>query len=424
MAASLDANVLATVFELLTTESDQVRSEAVNTVATVLKEAAVPAIRPFLKSPEAQTRRAAIRLMLQSSDGRTRQEALADFHELMKDCSPGGEQNRIEAARLMGELVEPEFSNHLSRLITDDPSPAVIQEAMAAAARGKYSRVIPDILPRLSSAATKTAAREALIQYGEMAVKELRGALFDSRVSRDIRLNIPQTLSKIQAQSAMNALQGGLLDEDRSIRFNVILAIEEMARCFPDLKVDRQIIESAVMSDALLYSQRFAVFSVLFGEQEKSSGHGESLLYFALIDSMERVKERVMWLLALLYPAEDIRRAWLALNSPNPLQRARATEFLDNLLAGELKNHVFPLYSDSQPDQRLRMALASLEIDAIDIDSALRMLLTQDDRWLKAATVWEVGIRKLFRFRNLISKLVDSEDAVLRETASKVIQRI
>jgi HEAT repeat protein len=424
MAASLDANVLATVFELLTTESTQVRSEAVNTVATVLKEAAVPAIRPFLKSPEAQTRRAAIRLMLQSSDARTRQEALADFHELMKDCSPGGEQNRIEAARLMGELVEPEFSNHLSRLITDDPSPAVIQEAMAAAARGKYSRVIPDILPRLSSAATKTAAREALIQYGEMAVKELRGALFDNRVSRDIRLNIPQTLSKIQAQSAMDALQGGLLDEDRSIRFNVILAIEEMARCFPDLKVDRQIIESAVMSDALLYSQRFAVFSVLFGEQEKSSGHGESLLYFALIDSMERVKERVMWLLALLYPAEDIRRAWLALNSPNPLQRARATEFLDNLLAGELKNHVFPLYSDSQPDQRLRMALASLEIDAIDIDSALRMLLTQDDRWLKAATVWEVGIRKLFRFRNLISKLVDSEDAVLRETASKVIQRI
>jgi hypothetical protein len=52
------------------------------------------------------------------------------------------------------------------------------------------------------------------------------------------------------------------------------------------------------------------------------------------------------------------------------------------------------------------------------------MLLTQDDRWLKAATVWEVGIRKLLRFRDLISKLVDSEDAVLRETALKVMRRI
>jgi len=412
------------VFELLTTESSQVRSEAINTVATVLKEAAIPVIRPFLKSPEAQTRRAAIRLMLQSGDTRTRQEAFADFHELMTDGSPEGVQNRVEAARLMGELVEPEFSNHLSKLIRDDPAPAVLQEAMAAAARGKYSRVIPDILSRLSSAATKTAAREALVQYGEMAVKELRSALFDSRVSRDIRLNIPHALSKIQAQSAMNALQGGLLDEDRFVRFKVILAIEEMARRFPDLKVDRQIIESAIMSDALLYSQRFTVFLVLFGELEKSSDLGESLLYFALMDSMERVKERVMWLLALLYPAKDIRRSWSGLNSSDPLQRAHATEFLDNLLAGDLKGYVFPLYSDGQPDQRLRIALASLGIDSIDTDSALRMLLIQDDRWLKAATVWEIGIRKLFGFRDMISKLVDSDDAVLRETAGKVMQRI
>jgi hypothetical protein len=142
------------------------------------------------------------------------------------------------------------------------------------------------------------------------------------------------------------------------------------------------------------------------------------------MDSMERVKERVMWLLALLYPAQDIRRAWSALNSTDPLQRAHATEFLDNLLTGDLKGYVFPLYSDGQPGQRLRMALASLGIDSIDTDSALRMLLAQDDRWLKAATVWEIGIRKLFGFRDMISKLVDSDDAVLRETASQVMQRI
>ena len=265
------------MFELVTSESVEVRSEAIRTWTTMLKEAAIPLIRPFLKSPEAQTRRAAIRLMLQSDDPRTRQEALADFHALIVDFSPEGVQSRIEAARLMGELVEPEFSDHLSKMIGDDPSTAVVHEAMAAAARGKYSAVIPDILLRLSSAATKTAARQALVQYGEMAVKALRDALFDSRAPRDIRLDIPQTLSKIPAQTAMNALQGGLLDDDRSIRFKVILAIEEMARCVPDLKVDRQIIESAVMSDAVLYSQRFAVFSAIFGPKDKLADHGESL---------------------------------------------------------------------------------------------------------------------------------------------------
>ena len=109
IASSLDSNVLAMVFELLTTESAQVRSEATNTVATVLKEAAIPVIRPFLKSPEAQTRRAAIRLMLQSGDARTREEAFADFHELMTDYSPDGAKNRFEAARLMASWWSRSF---------------------------------------------------------------------------------------------------------------------------------------------------------------------------------------------------------------------------------------------------------------------------------------------------------------------------
>ena len=187
------------------------------------------------------------------------------------DFGSDGERSRIEAARLMGELAEPVFADPLSRLIKDDPSPAVVREAMSAAASGKYPAVIPEVISRLSDGTTKTAAREALIQYGEMAVKGLRSALADGRVSRDIRLYIPKTLSKIHAQAAMNALHGGLLDEDRAIRFEVILALKEMARRFDDLKIDRQIIESAIMSDAQLYFRRFVICFALFNDRKKSS---------------------------------------------------------------------------------------------------------------------------------------------------------
>jgi ATP:ADP antiporter, AAA family len=422
MASSLDSNILTMLFELLTSERAQFRAEAINTVATVLKMADIPAIRPLLKSPEAQTRRAAIRLMFQSADAQARQDAGAAFRDLVTDFGPDGEKSRVEAARLMGELAEPVFSDDLGRFIRDDPSPAVIREAMAAAAVGKYPGIIPEVISRLSDGATKAAAREALIQYGEMAVKGLRSVLADSRVSRDIRLNIPKTLSKIHAQAAMNALHGGLLDEDRLIRFEVILVLKEMARRFADLKVDRQIIESAIMSDAQLYFRRFVVCFALFNDREKSLRHQDSLLHHALAESMERVKERVMWLLSLIYPGTDIRPAWSGLNSPDPLQRAHATEFLDNLLTGHLKNYVFPLYSDGQPDQRLRVALNSLGIDFIDADSALRALLAQDDRWLKAATVWEIGQRKLLGYRDVLAKLADADDAVLRETVNIVLQ--
>jgi HEAT repeat protein len=362
--------------------------------------------------------------LLQWGDARIRRDSFDAFRNLLSDQGPDGERSRVEAARLMGELEEPAFSVHLSRLITEDPSPTVVREAMAAAARGKYPGVIPEIISRLCCRATKTAAHEALVQYGETAVKGLRNALFDSRVSRDIRLNVPRTLSKIDAQAAMNALLGGLLEEDRSIRFQAVLALEEMARRFADLRVDREIIESAIMSDALLYSRRFVIFFALFGGREKSSGHGESLLYFALTDSMERVKERVIWLLSLINPARDIRRAWSGLRSEDPIQRAHAIEFLDNLLIGSIRKYVFSLYSDDPQDRRMRTALDLLGIDSMDADSAFRALLEQDDRWLKAATVWEIGIRKLRRFRDAISKLAGSDDAVLRETVSIVIQGI
>jgi ATP:ADP antiporter, AAA family len=410
--------------QMLQDENKEVRGEAISAACAIFKGGAISVVRPYLESADPQIKRRAVECLLRYGDALTREAALKSFHHMVNGDSAEGEQGRIEAARLMGELDEPEFSGHLSRLITDDPSTAVSREAMAAAARRKYSGVIRAIISHLCCSATKTGAREALIQYGEMAMKELKGALYDSRISRDIRLNIPQTLSKIHSQSAMNALLGGLLEEDRSIRFKVILAIEEMARRFADIRVDREIIESAIMSDALLYFRRFVIFIALFDQREKSLRHGESLLYVALTDSMDRVKERMMWLLSLIYPAKDIRRFWAGLNSGAPNKQADAIEFLDNLLTGEIKEYVFPLFSDAPQTRRFRASLGFFGMGTMDTESALRALLEQDDMWLRAATVWEIGIRGLTGFRDQIAEFLNSDHLVLREAAGKVINGI
>jgi len=423
VASSLEPNTLTMVFELVAAENAEVRGEAITTVAGLLKEAAIPVIRPFLKSPEIQARRAAIQLMLQSGDADHRQEALTVFRELVTSADPDGEPRRIEAARLLGEIDHPELSAYLSKLITDDPSPAVIREAMAAAARRKKPAVIKEVIVRLGSSVTNAAARDALVSYGEMAVRALRAALFDNDVAPDIRRQIPRTLSKIHAQPAINALQEGLIEEDRAIRFQVILAMEEMVRRFPDLRLDREIVESALMSDALLYFRRLVLFGALFGEREKASDPQESLLYYALNDSMARVTQRIMWLLSLIYPRKDIRHAWAGLGSNDPVPRAHGIELLDNLLTGNVKNYVFPIFSDGQPGQRVSAALNILGLQAIDDDEAIRSLLAQDDRWLKAAVVWEIGQRGLHGFRGDLLKLADSSDALLRETVNLVLER-
>ncbi len=419
-----DATTLKALTQMLQDENKEVQAQAISAACAIFKGDAITVVSPYLESPDPQVKRRAVECLLHHGDEVTRAAALNSFRKMVNDSTAEGEQGRVEAGRLMGEVYDPEFSAHLGRLIREDESLPVIRAAIAAAGMGKYPGVVRDIILRLGSKATKAGAREALIEYGEIAVKELRTALFDSRVSRDIRLNIPRTFSKIHSQSAMNALLGGLLEEDRFIRFKVILALEEMARRFADLKVDREIIESAIMSDALLYYRRLVIFIALFGHQEKSLGHGESLLYFALTDSMDRVKERMMWLLSLIYPTKDIRRFWAGLNSGEPNKQADAIEFLDNLLTGEIKRYVFPLFSDAPQARRFSASFGFFGMGTIDTESALRALLEQDDMWLRAATVWEIGIRGLTGFRDKIAQFLNSEHLALREAAGKVFHGI
>jgi hypothetical protein len=218
----------------------------------------------------------------------------------------------------------------------------------------------------------------------------------------------------------MDALLGGLLEEDRSIRFKVILALEEMARRFADLRLDREIVESAIVSDVMLYSQRFAIFYVLFTNGDEPVAERKSLLRQALVESMERVRERVLWLLSLIYPAKGIRAVWAALNSGNSTKQAHAVELLDNLLRGEVKRYSFPLYGDALEPTRFSVALGFLRWPSLDVNTALRMLLDQDDVWLRAATVWEIGRRGFGRFHVSIAPFLGSEHLVLREAAELV----
>jgi ATP/ADP translocase/HEAT repeat protein len=419
-----DPTILKEISHMLQDENRAVQAEAISAACAIFKEEAIAIARPYLESPDPQVKRRVLECLLRHGDAAMREAALSEFQKMVSDSHSEGETGRVQAALLAGEVYDQEFETALGKLIRDDPSHEVNHKAMAAAAKGKYPGVVPDIILRLGHNATKAGAHDALIEYGEIAVMRLRTALFDPGLPREVRVNLPRTLGKIHSQSAMNALLAGLTEKDRSIRFKVILALEEMARRFPDLKVDREIIESAIVSDVMLYSRRFAIFFVLFGRQEESFYTGGSLLSQALTDSMERVKERVMWLLSLIYPPRDIRRAWVGLRSTNPNVRAHAIEFLDNLLTRNMKRYVFPLFSDAQPIQVFSASLDLIGVKTIDTESALRALLDQEDSWLTAATVWEIGSRGLNDFREKILPFLNSENRVLRETAAAVIQRL
>src|SRR5262245_53526940 len=423
-AATTDLAKLKEIVRLLEDENGEVQAEAINVVCAIRKEDAIPVMRPYLESPDPRVQRSAIECLLHHGDPEIREVALATFRKMIANPGVDGAAGRIEAARLMGEVNDPEFPEYLSNLIRKDSSVPVIREALAAAGKRKEPTLLRDVIMRLGCPNTKGTAHQALVEYGEIAVDTLRDVLWDSHASRDVRLNIPSTLSKIAAPTSMNALLDGLNQEDGSLRYRIIVGLEEMARRLPNLRMDQQVVRRAIDAEASRFYRRFLTFFVLFGDDNDSSMNNGSLLRQALLENMEREKERVLRLLSLIYPPEDIGSATAALRSGNRAKQSQAIEFLDNLLSGDLKRHVFPLFDDAPAAARFQKFLALLGLKSFDREIAWQQLLKQDDVWLKAATFWEIGLRGLRDFRGKLQQYLNSTEPVLKETAALVMSRI
>src|SRR5215510_5465818 len=423
-ATSTDPEKLKEIVRLLEDEHGEVQAEAINVVCAIRKEDAIPVMRPYLESADPRVQRSAIECLLHHGDLEIREVALATFRKMIANPGIDGAAGRIEAARLMGEFDDPEFPGYLSKLIREDSSIPVIQEALAAAGKKKEQTLLKDVITRLGCPKTKGWAHRALIEYGEAAVEPLREALLDSNVSRDIRLHIPPTLSQIASPGAIGALLSGLNQEDGSLRYKMILGLEETARRLPNLPVDRHVIEMAIISEARRYYRRFLAFFGLFGDGSDHPKDDGRLLRQALLENMEREKQRVLRLLSLIYPPEDIRSATAALHSDSHAKQADAIEFLDNLLGGDVKRHVFPLFDDAPAMDRFERFLALLGLRSFDSETALQELLKEDDVWLKAATLWEIGLRGLRQFRAELGQYLNSKESVIRETAALVMSRI
>ena len=422
--ASTDPHKLKEIVRLLEDENGAVQAEAINVVCAVRKEDAIPVMRPYLESPDPRVQRSAIECLLHHGDREIREVALATFRKMIANPKVDGTPARMEAARLIGDVDDPELRRYLTMFIRDDSSMAVVHAALAAAGKIKEPTVLRDVIMQLGSPKAKSLAHEALVEYGETAVESLREMLLDSNISRDVRLNIPSTLSKIATPTAMNALLNGLTQEDGSLRYRIILGLEELARRLPDLRIDRRVIEAAIDAEATRYYRRFLTFFVLFGDESVDSTKNGSLLRQALLENMERERERVLRLLSLIYQPQDIGSATVALRSGNQAKQAQAIEFLDNLLTGDIKRHVFPLFDDAPWIERFQQFLAFVGLKSFDAETALHGLLKQDDVWLKAATLWEIGLRGLQDFRGELKQYLNSTEPVLQETAALVISRI
>ncbi len=331
---------------------------------------------------------------------------------------PSGVRDRAEAARLAA-LVPGTFADLLRDLIADGDAVVARQAIRSARVVGRAELVAP-LIEALGRTDLADEAAAALAEYGESILPELDDRLRDESVPVEVRRELPSVLLRIGTPDAEHILIQGLLAADVTLRHRVVASLNKLRDMHPDIRIDASVVELLLAAEIAGHYRSYQVLGPLRAQLKDDDPVLEALRH-----SMEQEIERIFRIMALLLPQSGLHDAYVGLRSVNPVIRANALEFLDNVLKPELRQVLVPLL-DSQVTTEERIQLANRFVGA-PLDSAERAvatLLASEDVWLRSCAVYAVGVLQLRSLAPQLRRFEDSDDPVLRESVSTARRRL
>jgi HEAT repeat protein len=209
---------------------------------------------------------------------------------------------------------------------------------------GKLGRreFVPLILPHLQSPLLADAAAAALLAYGERISGTLGDALADPGENAAVRRAVPGVLARIATPRAAAALLRALRRGDGAVRTEIIEALVRIRAARPEAAWPAETVAAEVRKSA-----------------EAACGWIERLVRGGTKDeaaaaALGRVFKQIFDLLSLVYPHDDIIRAWQ--NYARGERRAvdYSLDLLEHLLRREDKDVVLPLLEAAPDEDKLR----------------------------------------------------------------------
>jgi ATP/ADP translocase/HEAT repeat protein/CRP-like cAMP-binding protein len=396
---------LPSVRRLLTDPDPEVRAAAVGALANIQAVDVVELVRPGLVDPN--PRIAMTAAMVLARRGAPEDVAAAEriLQALRADPRDSAVEVRKELAAVLRHIPDPRFRQLLIPLLTDS-SLEVAREALRSVRQlgDSDALFLPALISLLRHPQLKQSARELLVGCGEAALDVLGHFLHDQGEDPAARRHIPSTIARIPSPRAADLLIEALGESDGRLRFEVIAGLEAMRRRQPDLNFRREPLEARIISECAISSGYAALLQNCFTDGMPERGR---LLARALWEKDARSMDRIYRLLSLIFPWRDIHAARWSIERGGPA-RARALEYLDNLLPGTLRRRALPILERSRPRMMtLSGNAASQPGEALQV-SSLRALIHDPDPAISAAAVhfvWETNQRQ---YENDLETLVAS----------------
>lgn len=343
--------------------------------------------------------------------------ARAVLQAMSRSAGPAGVRDRVEAARIAG--LVPAFSYFLADLIRDEDA-GVARHAIRSARVHAPPELVPPIIEALGRPELVDEAAAALASFGPSVLPDLESVLHDESASVDVRRELPSVLLRIGTVEAEQILIKGLLAADVTLRHRVVASLNKLHDAHPNVAIDPHVVELLLAAEIAGHYRSYQVLGPLRARLKEDDPVLEALKH-----SMEQEIERIFRVMALLLPRAGLHDAYVGVRSANPIVRANALEFLDNVLKPDLRHILVPLL-DSQVtvDERLDLANRVVGAPLETAEGAVATLLASGDPWLRSSAVYAVGALQLRGLTDQLQQFENADDPVLRESVATARRRL
>lgn len=400
---------LPNIRRLLADPDAVVRARAIIALAAISNEDAATLARPLLADADPRIRATAAAALAGSAREGDLDLAEATLASIISDTSEPNRRARRDIAGAMRQTTGPRFRRLLIPLLYD-PAPDVADEAMASvrASATDDFMFVPTLIALLRHRRLKGHARAALAAYGEPVVEALAHFMRAPEEDVWVRRHIPATLASIPGQRTVEVLGDALAEPDGFLRYKAVSALERLRRSDLPFTFQQEAIDKLALAEGRRYFTYLSLHHNLFGAQRLPAG---SLLALALEQKMARTKDRIFRLLALVYPWRDIAAAEWTLAHGDARGRASASEYLDNLLTGQIRKRIMPVLEDMPLDEKVRRGNVLLKTRPRDVEETLLSLINEEDQVVAAAAIDAARQQKIWALADDIEHVLAHRDA-------------
>ena len=385
-----------------------VRIAAVSALATLRGQAAADVMRPFITNSDPALAIVAAAALADSSkedDVRIAEETLKQYSS---DARDQGTPWRLQVARALGDVKNPAFRPLLVPLMYDvdlGVARAAIESAGTLGA-GDFLFLAP-LVSLLRNRRLKSAARAVLVGYGEAVIAPLAYFMQDREEDIWIRRHVPSTLALLPFPASVEALVGALEAGDGFLRFKATMALDHMRRLNPELTVDKKIVSKYVTAEAARAFNALTLHHNLF---VAGGLDPDMLLARVLKEKHARAINRMFNLLGLIHSPGDIAAVRHTLKDSDVRARSRASEYLDNLLEGDVRKKVMLLVDDMPTEERIRKGNVMYRTRPRDVEDTVAQLLHDEDQAIASAAILLVEAKGMWSLADDLEHVLQHRD--------------